>query len=336
MLLASHVIPHPHTDVCCTVCIYSYLVIIRVRRRANFLRARARVPLGPNAAALYPFYPAPNKFTKATKVHTESLVFCFGILWSYNIRRRRLRRRLLIKSRPASSAKKNYENHNNKTRSAAFIVFYLSSQRAFKLKRFDGNFLASDHVIVLSIVVMTRTRKCRFSLSFSRVVDGRRKQTAESIRKGKISGIPLSWKNSRGMSSSPPTHHRAISENIQNSTPVPSFSLPSFFFFFEHHKLDVVNISSLCSGNTSPTRPPPPYSILALLVLSLSLSLSLKEEKEKERLHRLIVCIYLSGDSSSLRFFSLLVLFSSAKVIETAFWNPSRDRITHRASRTYR
>ena len=184
---------------------------------------------------------------------------------------------------------------------------------------------------------MTRTRKCRLSLSLLVVLSmGEENKQQRVYGKEKYPAFRWAGKTLEECLPPPPTHHRAISENIQNSTPVPSFSLPSFFFFFEHHKLDVVNISSLCSGNTSPTRPPPPYSILALLVLSLSLSLSLKEEKEKERLHRLIVCIYLSGDSSSLRFFSLLVLFSSAKVIETAFWNPSRDRITHRASRTYR
>ena len=183
---------------------------------------------------------------------------------------------------------------------------------------------------------MTRTRKCRLSLSLLVVLSmGEENKQQRVYGKEKYPAFRWAGKTLEECLPPPPTHHRAISENIQNSTPVPSFSLPSFFFFFEHHKLDVVNISSLCSGNTSPTRPPPPYSILALLVLSLSL-FSLKEEKEKERLHRLIVCIYLSGDSSSLRFFSLLVLFSSAKVIETAFWNPSRDRITHRASRTYR
>ena len=66
VLLASHVIPHPHTDVYCTVCIYSYLVIIRVRRRANFLRARARAP-GSQRGRSFSFLSRANQFYEGNK-----------------------------------------------------------------------------------------------------------------------------------------------------------------------------------------------------------------------------------------------------------------------------
>ena len=129
---------------------------------------------------------------------------------------------------------------------------------------------------------MTRTRKCRLSLSLLVVLSmGEENKQQRVYGKEKYPAFRWAGKTLEECLPPPPTHHRAISENIQNSTPVPSFSLPSFFFFFEHHKLDVVNISSLCSGNTSPTRPPPPYSILALLVLSLSLFLERRKRKGK-------------------------------------------------------
>lgn len=59
------------------------------------------------------------------------------------------------------------------------------------------------------------------------------------------------------------------------------------FFFFKgppllhlglykaHHQLDVVNISSLSSGNTSPTRPPPPSLFLGSISCCFGISLKI-------------------------------------------------------------